>query len=139
MIPSNSLQVQQCWPSTTEDKNIEPSWVVEMDFDIVPYPLSPTEVERQERANITKRFGDAWPTPSYYFRPIDDASTLLSEMDDDDALSIASDEVISIDIFSQTAVLQQSTTTDDNIISFVNVIGLEAEDHSDQDSKNSNK
>ena len=140
MIPSNSLQVQQCCPSTTKDKDIEPSWVVEMDFDIVPYPLSPTERERQERANITKRFGDTWSSPSYFFRPIDDASTMLSELDDDDDLSIASNEVISVDIFSQTpAVLQQSTSANDKRISLVNVIDLEAEDLPDQGSKNSKK
>ena len=118
-----------------------------MDFDIVPYPLSPTEGERKERAEITKRFGDAWsdPGPSHYFRPI--VSTMASEMDkndDDDLVSIASstNEVIStVDIFSKTAVLQQSKNgIDDNgKIGFVNVIGLEAEDLPNQDSKKNNK
>jgi hypothetical protein len=132
MIPS------MCYLPTIEDVNIDTSSVVEMDFDVVPYPISPTEGERQERANITKRFGDAWSTPSYHFRPIDDASTLLSDMDSDDDLSIASDEVISTDIFSQTAVLQCSSirNTDDNETSFVS---LDAEEVPDQDSKKNSK
>ena len=65
---------------------------------------------------------------------------MLSELDDDDDLSIASNEVISVDIFSQTpAVLQQSTSANDKRISLVNVIDLEAEDLPDQGSKNSKK
>jgi hypothetical protein len=160
MITSNSLQVEEQYhPSTTNDKNIDASLVLDIDFDIVPYPLSPTEGERQDRANLTERFWDVWSTPSNYFRPIDDASTLSSHMDyegddlsivsndfisskmddDDHDLSIASNEFISTDIFSQTTVLQQhSTTADDNGISFVNLIGLEAEDLPDQNSKNEN-
>ena len=198
--PSDYLQVQQCCPSTREDKYIdaerEDKYIdaaseVEMDFDIVPYPISPTEGEKQERAHITNRFGDAWsnpcpsyyrqesanitnrfgdawsnpspsyyrqerantttrfgdtwsnPSPSYYFRPIDEASSMSSEMDSDsDDLSIPSNEISSSDgtqkplwyedIFSQSAVLQQNINTDDTGNTFVRVIGLEAEDLRDQ-------
>jgi hypothetical protein len=175
--PSDYLQVQQCCPSTREDKYIDAALGVEMDFDIVPYPISPTEGERHERANITRRFGEAWsnpspsyyfrperanitkrfgdawsnPSPSYYFRPIDEVSTMSSEMDNDgDDLSIASNEVSSSDVnreslwyeesFSQTAVLQESTNTDDDDgNSFVGVIGLEAEDLPDQYFKKNNE
>jgi hypothetical protein len=162
MIAPNSLQVEEQYhPSTTDDKNIDTSLVLDiLDFDIVPYPLSPTEGEIRDRANITERFWDVWSTPSNYFRPIDDASTLSSQqMDEDDDLSIASNEFISsemdddghdlsiasnefisTDIFSQTTVLQQhSANADDNGIHFVNLIGLEAEDLPDQDSIKYNK
>jgi hypothetical protein len=146
MVASNSLMVQQCCPSMSEDKHIEDVSLVEMDFDIVPYPISsPTEGERQERANLTKRFGDAWSTPpSNHFRPIDAVvsySTMSCDMDSDDDLSIASnEEVISTDIFSQTtAMLQQTTNTDVYGISFINVVAWSEEDLSDQDSKKENK
>jgi hypothetical protein len=160
MITPNSLQVEEQYhPSTTDDKKIDTSFVLDIDFDIVPYPLSPTEGERQDRAILTKQFWDVWSTSSNYFRPIDDASILSSQMDEDDDLSIASNEFISYsemddddhdlsiasnefistDIFSQTMVLQHhSTIADDNGISFVNVIGLEAEDLPDQNSKTEN-
>lgn len=139
-MPSNSPKVQQCCLPTKEDKNGEPSFV-DMDFDLMPYPLSPTDGELQERANLTKRFGNEWSTPSYFFRPIDDGS-LCSEMDNDDDLSISSNEVISTDIFSHTVGLQQQRTNygDDNGISFINMIGLEVEDLLDHDcNKENNK